>query len=122
MSVRSLEVILLSRTGKEAQALDLTRQAYAEKSMDVDLMNSAYILAVRASDFKFAIEALTYRNQAVPTQAVDGWIKIAGVYERYLADEANAVSAYRKAYEAGGKNASVLAQIPAAYHGRIALP
>ncbi len=122
VSVRSLEVILLSRTGKEAQALDLTRQAYAEKSMDVDLMNSAYILAVRASDFKFAIEALTYRNQAVPTQAVDGWIKIAGVYERYLADEANAVSAYRKAYEAGGKNASVLAQIPAAYHGRIALP
>ncbi len=122
VSVRSLEVILLSRTGKEAQALDLARQAYAEKSMDLDLMNSAYILAVRASDFKFAIDALTYRNQAVPTQAVDGWMKIAGIYERYLADEANAVSAYRKAYEAGGKNASVLAQIPSAYHGRIALP
>lgn len=122
VSVRSLEVILLSRTGKEAQALELTRQAYAEKSMDLDLMNSAYILAVRASDFKFAIDALTYRNQAVPTQAVDGWMKIAGIYERYLSDEANAVSAYRKAYEAGGRNASVLAQIPSAYHGRIALP
>ncbi len=122
VSVRSLEVILLSRTGKEAQALEIARQAYAEKAMDLDMMNSAYILGVRASDFKFAIDALTLRNQAVPSQAVDGWMKIAGLYDRYLTDEANAVAAYRKAYEAGGKNANLLAQIPSAYHGRMALP
>jgi O-antigen ligase len=122
VSVRSLEVILLSRTGKEAQALEIAKQAYADKSMDLDLMNSAYILGVRASDFKFAIDAMTYRNQAVPSQAVDGWMKIAGIYDRYLTDEANAIAAYRKAYEAGGKNANLLAQIPAAYHGRMALP
>jgi O-antigen ligase len=122
VSVRSLEVILLSRTGKEAQALEIAKQAYADKSMDLDLMNSAYILGVRASDFKFAIDAMTYRNQAVPSQAVDGWMKIAGIYDRYLTDEANAIAAYRKAYEASGKNANLLAQIPAAYHGRMALP
>jgi O-antigen ligase len=122
VSVQSLEVILLSRTGKEPEALAITRQAYAEKSMDIDLMNSAYILGVRASDFKFAIDALTYRNELVPSQALDGWLKIAGIYDRYLADEANAVIAYRRAFEAGGKNANLLAQIPSAYHGRIALP
>ncbi len=122
VSVRSLEVILLSRSGKEAQALALTRQAFADKSMDVDLMNSAYILGVRASDFEFAIDGLKLRNQAVPQQAVDGWLKIAGVYELHLKDEAKAVDAFREAYVASQKAPAVLAQIPAAYHGRIALP
>jgi O-antigen ligase len=122
VSVRSLEVILLARSGKEAKALALAREAYADKAMDFDMMNSAYILAVRDSDFKFAVDALTYRNQAAPAQAVDGWLKIAGIYDQYLKDEAKAVESYRKAYEAGGKVSTLLAQIPSAYHGRVALP
>lgn len=122
VSVRSLEVILLSRSGKEAQALEIARQAMADKTVDADLMNSAYILGVRASDFPFAIAALTLRNQLIPAQAVDGWLKIGGVYDNYLKDEAKAVEAYRNAYQAANKVPAVLAQIPAAYHGRIALP
>ncbi len=122
VSVRSLEVILLSRQGKEAQALEVTRRAFADQAMDLDMMNSGYILGVRASDFQFAIDAMLYRNTQVPAQAVDGWMKIAGIYEQYLKDEAKAVDAFRKAYEAGGKAANLLAQIPSAYHGRMALP
>ncbi len=122
VSVRSLEVILLSRSGKEAQALEITRQAYAEKAMDIDLMNSGYILGVRASDFQFAIDAMKFRNRNVPQQAVDGWMKIAGIYEQHLKDEAKAVDAFREAYNASQKSANLLAQIPSAYHGRMALP
>ncbi|MFM7332024.1 MAG: O-antigen ligase family protein [Brachymonas sp.] len=122
VSVRSLEVILLSRTGKEAEALKIAREAMADKAMDSDLMNSAYILGVRASDFEFAIDALKYRNQAIPSQAVDGWLKIGGVYDNYVKDEAKAVDAFRSAYLAANKSPAVLGQIPAAYHGRIALP
>lgn len=122
VSVRSLEVILLSRTGKEAEALKIAREAYADKSMDLDLMNSAYILGIRASDFPFAIEAMTMRNANVPSQAADGWLKIGGVYDKYFPDEAKAVEAYRKAFEASNKSQAVLAQIPATYHGRMALP
>ena len=121
VSVRSLEVILLSRTGKEAKALEVAREALADQAMDFDMMNAAYILGVRDSDFEFAIKALKLRNQAVPQQAVDGWMKIAGIYDQYLKDEAKAVEAYRSAYEAGGKASNVLAQIPSAYHGRMAL-
>jgi O-antigen ligase len=121
VSVRSLEVILLSRSGKEAQALELARKAYADKAMDIDLMNSGYILGVRASDFDFAIKSLTYRNEAIPAQAVDGWLKIGGIYDNYLKDEARAVEAFRKAFDAGNKAQDVLARIPAAYHGRMAL-
>jgi O-antigen ligase len=121
VSVRSLEVILLSRSGKEAKALEIAREAYAEKAMDFDMMNSAYILGVRASDFEFAINALKYRNQAVPAQAVDGWMKIAGIYDQYLKDEPKAIDAYKKAYDASGKAPALLGQIPSAYHGRMAL-
>lgn len=121
VSVRSLEVILLSRTGKEAKALEIAREAFADKAMDFDMMNAAYILGVRASDFDFAIKALEYRNKAVPQQAVDGWIKIAGIYDQYLKNEAKAVEAYRSAYDASGRSNAVLAQIPSAYHGRMAL-
>lgn len=121
VSVRSLEVILLSRTGKEAKALEIAREALADQAMDFDMMNAAYILGVRDSDFEFAIKALKLRNQAVPQQAVDGWMKIAGIYDQYLKDEAKAVEAYRSAYEAGGKANNVLAQIPSAYHGRMSL-
>lgn len=121
VTVRSLEVILLSRTGKEAQALAITREAMADQAMDFDMMNAAYILGVRDSDFEFAIKALQVRNKAVPQQAVDGWMKIAGIYDQHLKDEAKAVDAYRSAFDASGKSNAVLAQIPSAYHGRMML-
>ncbi len=121
ISVRSLEVILLSRSGKESQALELARKAYADKAMDIDLMNSGYILGVRASDFDFAIKSLAYRNEVYPAQAVDGWLKVGGIYDNYVKDEAKAVEAFRKAFDAGNKAQDVLARIPSAYHGRLAL-
>ena len=122
VSVRSLEVILLSRTGKEPQALEKAKEAYAANAMDYDMMNSGYILGVRASDFKFAIDCLTLRNEALPSLAADGWTKIGNVYNQYLQDELKAIEAYRKAYVAGGKTEAVLALIPSGYHGRVALP
>jgi len=112
-------VILLSRTGKEAQALGVARQAMADQDMDFDMMNAAYVLGVRDSDFEFAIAALKARNQAVPQQAVDGWLKIAGIYDRYVKDQDKAAQAYRSAYEASGKAGAVLAMIPPAYQSRL---
>ena len=112
ISVRSLEVILLSRSGKEEEALKLARVAFAENTLDNDMMNAAYILAVRASDFKFAIEAMQTRNTIFPDQKVDGLLKIASVELTYLKDENKALQFYRDAYNASGKAPAVLAQIP----------
>ncbi len=113
ISVRSLEVILLSRSGKEEEALKLAKVAFAENTLDTDMMNAAYILAVRASDFKFAIEAMETRNKIFPDQKVDGLLKIASVELSYLKDENKALATYRDAYNASGKAPQVLAQIPA---------
>jgi O-antigen ligase len=119
VSVRSLEVILLSRSGKEAEALKLAKVAFAENTLDVDMMNAAHVLGIRASDFQFAVEAMEVRNKAVPSQNVDGLMKIAGVQLNYLRNEAKAIEAYRQAYEASGKSPQILAQIPAAYQAQM---
>jgi tetratricopeptide (TPR) repeat protein len=112
VSVRSLEVILLSRSGKEPQALALARTAFAEKTLDIDMMNAAYVLSVRANDFKFAVETMQARNTAYPDQKVDGLLKIANVQYNFMKDEGTALVSYRTAYESAGKNTATLAQIP----------
>jgi O-antigen ligase len=112
ISVRSLEVILLSRSGKEAEALKLAKVAFADNTLDLDMMNAAHILAVRASDFPFALQALQTRNKAFPDQKVDGLLKIAGIELNYLKDEGKAMDAFREAYAVSGKSPQVLEQVP----------
>jgi O-antigen ligase len=119
VSLRSLEVILLSRSGQEPEALRLAKVAFEEKTLDNDMMNAAHVLAIRASDFPFAIQAMEVRNQLLPDQKVDGLLKIAGVQLNFLKDEAKAFDAYRSAYEASGKSPGVLAQIPAAFQAKL---
>jgi hypothetical protein len=76
------------------------------------MMNAAYVLAVRANDFKFAIESMEVRNKAYPDQKVDGLIKIGTVQYNFMKDEASALTSFKAAYEASGKNSTTLAQIP----------
>ena len=119
VSVRSLEVILLSRNARENEALVLARQAFADNTLDIDMMNAAHILGVRANDFKFAVQALETRNKAYPEQKVDGLLKIAGIELTYVKDEAKALAAFREAYAASGKSPQVLAQVPEVWHAKL---
>jgi O-antigen ligase len=119
VSVRSLEVILLSRSAREAEALVFARQAFADNTLDLDMMNAAHILGVRANDFRFAVQALETRNKAYPDQKVDGLLKIAGIELNYAKDEAKALAAFREAYVASGKSPQVLAQVPEVWHTKL---
>ena len=119
VSVRSLEVIILSRSGKEPEALKFAKIALAENTVDADMLNSAYILGVRANDFGFAIQALEKRNVSIPGQKVDGLLKIGGIYASYLKDEAKALESYKAALESSGKAPGVLAQIPQPYQSKM---
>jgi O-antigen ligase len=119
VSVRSLEVILLSRNSREAEALVLAKQAFADNTLDIDMMNAAHILGVRSNDFKFAVQALETRNKAYPDQKVDGLLKIAGIELNYTKDEAKALAAFREAYAASGKSPQVLAQVPEAWQAKL---
>jgi O-antigen ligase len=83
------------------------------------MINAAHVLAVRASDFPFAIKAMEVRNERMPEQKVDGLLKIAAIQLNYQKDEAKSLDSYRKAYEASGKAPAVLAQVPAAFQPKL---
>jgi len=122
-SVRSLQVILYSRTGKEPEALQLTKKYIAENSYDYDLVNAGYVLASRAKDWPFAVKSLELRNKGWPDQAVDGWLKIGNIYaSTEIKDEAKALAAYRAALAAAPEKdrAGIREkQIPTIYQSRL---
>ena len=118
-SVNSLEIILLSRTGKEPQAYQQAKSLLAAGAYDFDLVNAAYVLAVRARDWPVALKALELRSKGWPAHTVDGWLKIGNIYasDTEVKDEAKALAAYRAALLAATeaeKNA-VRARIPPGY-------
>jgi tetratricopeptide (TPR) repeat protein len=121
-SVASLEIILLSRSGREAEAYRKTRALIAGNVYDYDLVNAAYSLGVHFGDWPLAIKALTLRTKDWPALAVDGWLKIGNIYASTdVKDEAQALSAFRAALAAtpDSRKAETRAQIPASYQARL---
>jgi O-antigen ligase len=120
--VRSLEVILLSRMGREPEAYAKAKEYYKQpETMDFDMLNAGYVLAVRKSDFQFAIDLMQLRNKNVPGQEIDGWLKIATVYTNFLKDEPKAVEAFKEAmkFTKPENKEATLKQIPAYYHPKL---
>lgn len=120
-AVRSLQIILLSRTGKEVQATGLAKQYLEEGTYDYDLVNAAYVLGIRNNDTDLAIKGLELRNQSWPAQKADGLLKLANIYTNQRKDDAKALQAYRGAVEAApdAEKEAVRKQIPPAYLARL---
>ena len=120
--VRSLEVILLSRMGKEPEAYARAKEYYKQpETMDYDMLNAAYVLAVRKSDFQFAIDVMLLRNKNVPGQEIDSWLKIATVYTNFLKDEPKAIDAFKQVmkFTKPENREATLKQIPAYFHPKL---
>jgi len=100
VSVRSLKIILMSRSGKEAEAALLAKRYMDEGIYDVDLVNAAYVLGMRKSDFDMAIQGLELRNKSWPANKVDGYLKLAGIYVNNKKDDDKALAAFKNALEA----------------------
>lgn len=79
-SVRSLEVVLLSRTGKEAQALTLARDSIKADLYDYDMVRAAYVLGMRAQDWNLALKALEIQTRVWPGLKPDSLVKEGNVY------------------------------------------
>ena len=100
VSVRSLKVILMSRSGKEKEAAILAQQYMNEGTVDFDLLSAAYVLGVRKSDFDMAIQGLELRNKDWPAGRQDGYLKMANIYVNQKKDDVKAVAAFRAALDA----------------------
>ncbi len=100
VSVRSLKVILMSRSGKEKEAAILAQQYMNEGTVDFDLLSAAYVLGVRKSDFDMAIKSMELRNKDWPASRQDGYLKMANIYVNFKKDEVKAVAAFKGALAA----------------------
>lgn len=79
-SVRSLEVILLSRNGNEPKALEIAREDILADKYDYDMVNTGFVLAMRAKDWDLAIRSMELRNKGWPANKADGDAKIGNAW------------------------------------------
>jgi O-antigen ligase len=120
-SVRSLKVILMSRSGKEAEAAVLAQTYMNEGIYDFDLVNAAFVLGMRKSDFDMAIQALVIRGRDWPASRLDAQLKLAGIYVNNKKDDVKALAAFKTALElTPEKDRDVLRkQIPPQFQARL---
>jgi O-antigen ligase len=123
-AVRSLEVILLSRTGQEARALELARQAIADKIYDYDLANASFILGWRSGDYSLAAQAMRLRMIGWPATRVAGYVQLGEMYARAAQDPDQALAAFKQALALApeAERPAVLQRIPPAYRARLGYP
>jgi O-antigen ligase len=113
-SVRSLEVVLLGRAGKEAEALRLAKEALAAGVYDYDLVNALFVLAWRAKDFPLAEQAMALRIKDWPASRSSGQVRLGLMYANGMNDPAKARAAFRAGLAAAdpAERDNLLAQIP----------
>jgi O-antigen ligase len=121
-AVRSLEVILLARTGQPDKAMEAARAAMDRGLDDYDLANNAFALAATRGDFAFAERAILRRNALSPDTRVGGYLQLGRMYAQGAKDTARAEAAFRKAWELAPQahRAAVLKDMPPEYAARIA--
>jgi O-antigen ligase len=120
-AVRSLEVILLSRTGQEQRALELARKAIEDKIYDYDLANSTFLLARRAGDYALAATAMRLRMIGWPESRLDGYLVLGDMYAQTAKDPDNALAAFKQALAlvSEADRPAVLERIPPAYRAKL---
>ncbi|HSV52284.1 MAG TPA: O-antigen ligase family protein [Burkholderiaceae bacterium] len=123
LTVLSLEVILLGRTGREADAIRIMKSHFKDNVYDFDMANSAYLFGSYAKDWELALQGLQLIIKSWPDQAANAWVKTGNIYaSSEFHDEAKALAAYRAAMDAAvtqPQRESTLKQIPAAFQGRL---
>jgi O-antigen ligase len=121
-AVRSLEVLMLARAGQERKALQTAQALLAEGIADYDLVNTTFILAVRAGQYPQARDLLERRMREWPESRARGLVQLGELYDQGFHDPDQALAAF----EAGLASASerernaLLAQIPASYRAQLA--
>lgn len=113
-TVRSLEVILLSRTGREQRALELAKEAMAVGAVDYDLVNALFILAWRSRDYPLAQQALEQRMAQWPETRSLGYVQLGRMYAGDLHEPAKALEFFRQGLAAAtaAERSALLQQVP----------
>lgn len=123
-AVRSLEVILLSRTGQQARAIERARQAMDDRIYDFDLANATFALGWRAGDYELAARAMHMRMVGWPETRAVGFLQLGDMYAKAAKDPEKAVTAYRQALSSAPETErpALLQRIPREYWPKLGQP
>ncbi|MFC5499891.1 O-antigen ligase family protein [Caenimonas terrae] len=123
-AVRSLEVILLSRSGKNDEALALARKTLDQNVVDYDLLRATVALARRAGDYPLAVRALQLMAERLPQARSSAYLELGNLYySPQLHDPARALDAFRSAIEMtpAGARPALQTEIPQALWNQLGL-
>jgi O-antigen ligase len=99
METRTLEITLLSRSGRTEDAVQLLNDYFDQGLYDYDRIMTAYAIGYSTQHWPLAIRAITLRNKAWPKQAVDGYFRLGTLYAHpAVHDDTNALIAFREGY------------------------
>lgn len=116
--VRSLELLLLSRTGREAEAARKARDYFAQGIVDFDATLLAYNAGIKLQQWDLVELALHLRAEHWPATAVDSYYRLGQAYvQAGKGFETRALQAFREGREhlPPGELDNYLRQLPAAY-------
>lgn len=124
-AVRTLNVMILERSGQERLAASEIRQLFRDGMVDYDLIYTAYMIGARSHDWPLVIQALELRIDHWPREAVDGWLKLGQIYDAKLEvkDPIKALHAYRAALDVTPiqEKDITLSKIPTSYRSQLVI-
>jgi O-antigen ligase len=114
-SVRSAEVLFYARTGQDAKALAIGREALAQGAYDFDMANAVFVIGRRNRDFAIAEQAMRARLTEWDVQRVQGYMQLGEMLDRDVGDAAKAAAAYARAIALApeSQRAALWARVPA---------
>jgi O-antigen ligase len=121
-AVRSLEVVLLARGGQEDLALRKAQEALAEGIVDHDMLNAAFILALRAQRYPLAQQLLEQRMREWPESRPRALIQLGLLQDQGFHDPAKALAAFRLGLASAPEQerAQLWQDVPPAYRAQLA--
>lgn len=99
-SIRSLEIVLLARSGKSAEAATKADEAFADQRVDYDAAQAAVVVGRTLKNWDLVRKALAWREQNAPNTHVDTYLQQAELAWNLDGNLEAAVALYRKAMAA----------------------
>lgn len=119
---RTLEIILLSRSGRDEEASTLLNAYYDRGEYDFDMVQNGYAIGYKTSNWALAIRSMKLRNRTWPAQSADGYFRLGTLYAHPgVQDETKALAAFRAGLLAvpAEQKENYRNQVPASYRTRM---
>jgi O-antigen ligase len=120
-AVRSLEVVLLARSGETTRALEIAKLAMAQNAFDYDLVNAAFVLGWRSGDRDTAMQAMQLRMQHFPETRAAAYMQLGHFHAAQPGEREQALAAFRQglALATERERPGLLAQVPAEFQAQL---